>query len=110
MNISTDSPVFYANHLRVLSVVGDRIRVQFSFYWDTKDLKADYTIDDLLLLGGEFSVKLVDRFGMIPDQEVIEQFLMENQEDLDWFLADDCNTLVSKSIQEQIRAALDQIA
>lgn len=109
MNISTSSPVFYANHLKVLSVVGNRVKVQFSFHWDVKDLRSDLTLDEILLHNGDFFNKVSDHFGYVPNIDTLSDFLFESQEDLDWYLADDCNVLVSKLIQDQMRDALDQI-
>ena len=107
-DILTTSPVFYANHLRVLKVTGDYVRCQYSHYWDAKDLRATVTITQIVDLGGFLHTTLIDRFGMIPDNDFINDFLSDT-DDLDYYLGDDCNSLISASIQEGMRNTLNII-
>ncbi len=110
MNIPTTATVFYPNHLRVLSVLGNRVRVQFSVDWDTKDLRADLTLEQILSIQGDLYDKMYQRHSINPDDiETVSEFLSSQPDELDWYLADDCHVLVGKQIQQALRNALDQI-
>ncbi len=110
MKIPTTANVFYPNYLRVLSVLGNRVRVQFSVDWKTDDLTEDFTIEQILEIQGDLYDKLQQRHGVDPDDiELVSDFLSSQQDELDWYLADDCHLLVGKQIQQALRNALDHI-
>lgn len=107
MNISAKTPIFHANHLRVIAVVGDVVKVRYCLYWDTEDINASIFISDILALDGCFKAKMFSVFGFVPDMDFLSDFLMDNMEDLDYFLADDCSEFVSRGIRDNIGDVLD---
>jgi hypothetical protein len=106
--IQTTAPVFYPNHLAVKSVDGDEVRCQFSFYWESTSMFSLVSLSEVIELGGTFAKLLIDKYGGIPEPEVITELFRED-EDLDYYLSDDCNQIISRAIQEKMREAIDDI-
>ena len=110
MKIPTTANIFYPNYLRVLSVLGDRVKVQFSVDWETNDLTANFTINQIVQIRGDLYDKLYQRHGVNPDDiELVSDFLSSQKDELDWYLADDCHVLVGKKIQQALRDTLDNL-
>ena len=105
-NITTNSPIFYPNRLVVRSVDGDNIKCQFSLYWETSSVFETVSLSDVISLDGTFVGLISDKHSGIPDPEVIEELFRED-EDLDHWLLDDCNQLISIIIQGKIRDCID---